>query len=304
LIIVNQVLILVFLILAGVTARKLNLVSEYVKDEVSSLVINITMPLFIISTMSSQKFSGEMLINSGILIAIAASTYVVFILFSKVVSRALGVEGSVRDIFEYVLVFANVGYMGYPVLNLAFGSTGVFYGAVFNIIFDLLVWTYGVWILTRSTGDGNRKKFVMNSALIAVVVGFSMFALGIKLPYPVAKTVEMIGNITTPLSMMFIGFILSEIHFKEFLTEWKSVVLSAFRLLVIPLITMTVLKVLGFKGMMVGVPTVLMAMPASANTAILAARFRSDYKLASKVVFVSTFFSVITIPLILGIIGI
>lgn len=302
-VVVNQVLILVMLIVAGVITKKLKVVGDAVTKEVGSLVINVTLPAYIITAMN-QSFSKEILVNSGILVLMSFGIYAGSIVLAKSVTKIMGVKSHTRDVFEYVMIFSNVGYMGYPVLDVAFGKTGVFYGAVFNLPFNVLVWSYGVWLLNRhGSGQKELSRNMFNPGLVAVLLGFALFAFSIKLPTPLFMTLQLIGGVSTPLSMMFVGFILADVHVMELLKQWQCVILSFFRLIFIPGLLLVILKLFGLKGMMLGVPVLLMGMPASANTAILASQFDSDYLLASKVIFVSTFLSIFTIPILLGIIA-
>jgi predicted permease len=116
-------------------------------------------------------------------------------------------------------------------------------------------------------------------------------------------TFTSVGLTTTPLSMMFIGIILAEIHFKEIFNDWSVLLVSAIRLLLIPLVTYGVLKILGFNDLVLAIPVVLSAMPAAANTAIVASRYNNDYQSASKLIFVTTLLSIFTIPIILIFLG-
>lgn len=300
--ILDQIIILMLLIGVGFTAKRLGIVTNDIHKEVSSLVINITLPAYIITAMN-QSFDRQILIDSGMLILISFAVYGASILMAPWVSRALGAKGSTKDIFEYVMIFPNVGYMGYPVLDVAFGQKGVFYGAVFNLAFNLLVWSYGVWLLSRhATVKDQKKGSWLNPALIAVVVGFAMFYFSVQLPTPIFKTMQLVGGISTPLSMMFIGFILSDVAVRELLHQWQSIVLSVIRLGVIPLVLLAVLRACNISGLVLGVSVLLMGMPAAANTAILAHRYNSDELLASKVIFVSTLISIGTIPILLSMI--
>ncbi|MGB3367563.1 MAG: AEC family transporter, partial [Acidaminobacteraceae bacterium] len=111
-----------------------------------------------------------------------------------------------------------------------------------------------------------------------------------------------IGSTTTPLSMMFIGFILADVNLRELYTDKGPFAVSFVRLLILPLIVLFVLKAFGLEGYMVSIPVLLTAMPAAANTSILASRYGGDVKLASKAAFVSTLLSILTIPIILNLI--
>ncbi len=304
----QQVLVLFLLIISGIIIKKKNIVTDHINDEISRLVINICLPAFIISSMDFG-FSVDVLINSGLLVLLSFSIYGMSIVISKIFTKVLKIQGAARDVYEYVAVFSNCGFMGYPVLHAAFGEEAVFYAAIYNLSFSVLVWSYGVFIMNRSHQNTIEKKSVwtmlkssVNPAMVAVFIGFIMFLTGIKLPGPIYQTVKMIGSTTTPLSMMFIGFILAEVHPKELFSDWRDFVLTVHRLVVLPLLVFVILNALGIEGITLIIPVVITAMPAAANSAIIASRYKSDFKLASKLIFITTLFSILSIPIVIGLV--
>lgn len=304
----QQVLVLFLLIVAGIVIKKRGIVTDHINAEVSSLVINVCLPAFILSSMAFD-FSVEVLINSGMLVLLSFSIYGMSIAIAKVLNKSLNMRGAARDVYEYVAVFPNCGFMGYPVLHAAFGQEAVFYAAIYNLSFSVLVWSYGVFIMQRSHREDAVKRSIfsilkssVNPAMVAVFLGFTLFLTGLKLPVPIYQTVKMIGSATTPLSMMFIGFILAEVHPKELFSDWKDFLLSLHRLVVLPLLVYFVLSAMGVSGITLIIPVVITAMPAAANSAIIASRYKSDFKLASKLIFITTLFSIVTIPIMIGLV--
>lgn len=293
----QQVLVLFLLIVVGYVVRKLNIVTDAINREIGGLVINIALPAFLIVSMN-QSFSMEMLRTSGIFVVLSFGVYAGFAISAKFFSKLLRVDGKERDVFEYVLLFSNVGYMGYPVVQVVFGTQGVFYTAVYNLSFSVLVWSYGVFLMNRNSDHKEKRKGFLNPGLVAVFIGFFLFAFSIELPKPIAETLKMIGDTTTPLSMMFIGFILAQTEMRSILTEWKVFAISGIRLIIQPLSVWLVLRLVGVEGMLLNVPVLIASMPAAANTAIIASKYGSDYQLAAKLIYISTLLSVFTIPLV------
>lgn len=301
--VMGQIFVLFMLIMIGFAIRKLGIVSSAMNKEVSSFVLNVALPAMLISSMDFP-FSMEVLIDSGLLIVISFAVYGVSILLSKLYSRVMGNTGKARDVMEYVIVFSNCGYMGYPVVREIFGEKGVFYAALYNLSFSILIWSYGVYLLksddaVKKISIRARLKRVVSPGLVAIVIGYFMFLTGLSFPEPVKVILEMLGDTTTPLSMMFIGFILTEVKFKEAMQNTQVWWISLLRLVVIPVLTFTALTLIGFKGLTLYVPVIISAMPAAANTAIFASQFNSDYKLGSLLIFATTLLSLGTIPILM-----
>lgn len=299
--VLQQVLVLFLLIVAGFAVKRLGVVSDAIIKELGNLVLNVTLPAFLITSMN-MPFSPEVLRSSGMFLVISLSVYVFGILVVIPATRLLHVDGKARDVYEYVILFSNFGYMGYPVVNMVFGSQGVFYAAIYTLPFSFLVWTHGVYVLRRH-GDAQgpaQKRIQLNPSLVAIFIGFALFLMSVKLPGAIFDALSLIGSVTTPLSMMFIGFILADSKLKEMALDWKVYAFSVLRLLMMPMVVYYTLTWLGFEGLLLGVPVVISAMPAAANAAIIAAQYKSDYRLASRVVFISTLASIATIPIFIA----
>lgn len=302
--VLQQVLVLFLLIVIGYIVKRLQVVTDAIIRELGALVLNVTLPAFLITSMN-MPFSPSVLRSSIVFIIISLSVYVFGILVVRPATRILRVDGKARDVYEYVILFSNFGYMGYPVVDLIFGSQGVFYAAIYNLPFSFLVWTHGVYVLRRHADSDapKSKKFHINASLVAVVAGFLLFMTSVKLPAPIFDSLSLVGSMTTPLSMMFIGFILADSDIKQLTMDWKVYAFSVLRLLIMPICVYLVLKNLGYEGLLLGVPVVISAMPAAANSAVIAAQFGSDYQLASRVIFISTLASIATIPIFVALLA-
>ncbi|SCY87017.1 AEC family transporter [Alkaliphilus peptidifermentans] len=298
----NEISILFLLILAGFIARKMNLLGDEINKGISVLVLQFTLPALIIKSMQFS-FTREVMLGSIHMILVSIIVHGLAIAIAIITPRILKVEGDRKRIFQFTLVFSNVGYMGYPVLDAIYGEIGVFYGALFNIPFNFLLWTVGVIIMTQgrsgvTEAKFNYKRLAFNPGIISVFIGFSLFLFSIELPYVIFRTLDLLGNTTTPLSMLVIGAMLAEISLREIFIEEKLLSISIIRLAVIPLVTFALLKFFGASGLLIGIPVVISGMPAAANTAVFATMFDVEPHLASKAVFNTTLLSMISIPLL------
>jgi hypothetical protein len=292
----------------GYFSKRFKVVSNDMNQDMSNLILYITLPAMMVASLSSYEFSKEMLIKSGKLMIISWGVYGVSIGLSYVFSKLLRVEGTTKDIIQFMMVFSNVGFMGYPVVNAVFGEIGVFYTALYNLPFNILLWTFGVVVLSRPL----RKKVniderhptsvgwktLLNPGIVAVFIGFAMFLTSTQLPLPIFKALDLMGSTTTPLSMFFVGSILADMEAKKIFTNIKVFWASVIRLVVLPLMILWILKLMNLDEIMTGIPVVITAMPVAANCAIFATKYGNDYQLASQGVFISTMFSMLTIPLI------
>jgi predicted permease len=189
-----------------------------------------------------------------------------------------------------------------PVLASIFGQSGVFYGSIYVVTFNLLVWTLGVIIFTGKADRATVKQGITNPALIAVAIGLFLFLFSLKLPLPIYRCIEIAGGMTTPLAMMVIGSMLADIRWSELFSGFSIYYVSLVRLIVVPLLAAFFLKTVGVRQELVQICTAAAAMPAAAVTAILAEKYQSDTQLTSRIIFISTALSIVTIPFVLMVI--
>lgn len=294
-IIVNQVIMLFLIILAGFYARKRNIITGDMTGKLSVMLLQITQPMLIISSFNFE-FSGEMLRNAVLVLVMSFCIHLFFMLTAKFLF--VRYPRRIRSVLQFAAVFSNCGFMGFPVLESIFGSRGVFYGALYVIPFNVLALSYGAMIFSGKSDKDTIKKILTHPVIISVGIGMLLFLFNISLPGPIARAVSMIGSMTSPLSMLIVGSLLAAIPMREMFWGSEVYVGSAIRLIILPLLVYGLLRLIRLPQDVFQVCVILSAMPAAANTAIFAERFGGDASLSSRVISISTILSILTMPLI------
>lgn len=296
----TQVLILFILILVGYFARKKELLDDNSTSKLSTLIMSIFLPSMIINSMQI-KYESNMISKIIMLIIISLFMYTISFIIAYLL-RFFFKPNNDLGVYQFVIIFSNVGFMGYPIVQAVFGNEAVFYTAIFNLPFNLLIMTLGIFVLCRSNENYTFSiNFLINPVLISVLIGLILFIFNIRLPKFINKPIELLGDITTPLSMLVIGSMLYSSSAIECFYNKKLYIVSFIRLIIIPLLIYILLKGIVKDSILLGIPVIISAMPAASNTAILANEYNTNEKLASQAVFISTLFSIVTIPLISGI---
>lgn len=294
--VINQVLVLFIILLVGMYSKKKGIVDEKVNKGLSELLLKVTLPSMIITSFN-YDFSKEMLNNSIKLFLYSVLIHIILFLVSLILFRGYSKEK--KSVLSFITIFSNSGFMGYPILQSIYGKIGVFYGAIFNMVFNIFLWTVGVMLFTGFTDLKKNIKNIFNPGFISVFIGMIIFIFSIKLPYAIDKAFSLIGAMTTPISMIVIGAMLADTKIKDIFSVPSVYYASFLRLLIAPLITYGFLKLIGAEGIVFGVSVVIQAMPAAVMTGILAEKYGGDTILSSKAIFITTLFSILTIPIIL-----
>lgn len=295
-IIFDQVSTLLILLLAGFITKRVGIINDAVNKKLSELLLMVTSPLLIFTSFL-MEYEAEKLINALYVIGLGVVTFVISIFAAEKIFFTKQPQAK-RAVIKSAIVFSNCGFMGFPLVDSIFGQEGVFYASMYLIVFNIVMWTYGMVIFSGKS-DFNIKKMLTTPAMVAVYLGIIVFLFQINVPFPIKNAAQMIGNMTTPLSMIIIGAIIESANLKDALSDLQAYVLSAMRLLLMPLLVYFLVMFIDIPKIASDICIVVLAMPMSVNAAVFAERFEAEPLFASEVVTVSTLLSMLTIPIIL-----
>ena len=284
-----MVIVLFIIMLIGVLLGKMKVINSESRSTISFLIINVSMPMLIVSS-SNLEFNEQTKNESMWLIIMSVAAFFFSILLAQLIFK--------KAVPRCATVFSNAGYMGLPVLNSILGPKGLFLGAIFQMVFHLFTWTYGISLFTKSNKFKDSLKKMINPSLIAVAIAIVLMFTGWKIPDTIQTVLKMMGELTTPLSMLLIGATLAQVSLKEVIKLKQIYVVTALRLLIIPAFVLLFLLFPSIPKISVYVVFVINAMPSAAITGILAMKYNNDEKLASSIVAFSTLISIITLFLI------
>lgn len=293
-----QVMVTLFIIvILGYLLRKLNYFGGNFDKKLSALIIDVTCPLLILSSVMGDELPDRKLILP--LLGVGFATYILLCVLAFTVPRLITKDTMAQGMIGFAMMFGNVGFIGYPIVASIFGHQAIFYAALLNMPNTFFIFTAGVMLVKgeRSRGSFNWKMFLspmMLSAYIATII----VAFGIHVPHLIGNPVTMIGNITVPGSLLVIGSSLSEIKFGNMLRDYRVYVTSLFRLVLIPLGLYGVFRLCHVNELVNEINTVVIAMPVAAFGVMFCMRYNRDEKLMTELTFVTTVLSVITIPLL------
>jgi len=306
LIVVEKVAMLFLAMVFGIYARLRGFVDDAGTKTLSKILVNVTSPLLIVS--SFQLDFDPRLLSDGLFILLGSVIIHVAVTFLGVLLFKWQKEPEKNKILRFALIFGNCAFLGYPVLNVIFGEgVGVFYGAFYTLMFNVYIWTYGITMLQKGKENAEKpsiRKILLNAGTIASAIGMILFLTGTKLPSFVGGAVDLVGNMTFPLSMIIIGSLVATLDIKKILTNKSVYVFCAFKLILLPLIVIGFSKLLSLPPVLAYMFITMCAVPSATNSAIFAELYDCDSKLAAQCVGVSTVFSMATLPAMIWLAGI
>lgn len=296
----NVMIKLLLMLSLGFLLNKKNILNENSNKMISSLVVNVTCPLLVIASVCTTDSSNRQEIIYTLLIG--AVIYCLLPIFAKLCIKIMAVKEGEKGTYEFMIIFANTSFMGIPIVQSLFGDKAVFYTCVLHLPFDLLVFSYGVYIILKDSKKKVDSSFkiseIFNIGMILSVLALIIYLFKIQLPNVLVDTMYTIGNVTTPLSMIVLGSSLATIKLKDIFSDKKVYLLSLIRLLIIPIIVYFVFVNMDISNAILGVATITFGMPVASMAVMLSNEYEGNVELATKTVFITTIVSMVTIPII------
>ena len=304
---------LFLIIIIGYGAYKVKYIDGGVKVALTKLILNITMPCTILASVmtATELPEASMIIK---LLFIATIEYAIYFVIAKATSKVLRLTGSKKAVAEFAIMFANVGFVGFPVTNAVFGEASTFYTMIFNLPFNVLCYSLGVYLLQQGDATEEEKEFIeelpvksrvnkifklfMTPAMISSVIALVLAFTRVHTPAVIADTCDIIGKITTPGALIIIGCALAQMPLKEMFGDIKAYLFTIICVIVTPAIVYLCYFKFVTEPLAIGEAVIMAGLPVATAGTMLCVEYGGDEKFMAQITFLTTLVSVITIPVI------
>lgn len=293
-----EVMVMLFtMVILGYTACKLGYMGDKFDKKLSSIVVDITCPLLVLSSVMGDEMPDRSLILP--LVGVGFLTYIILLVFGFWVPRFISKNHDDQGMIGFSLMFANVGFIGYPIVASIFGPKAVFYAALLNVPNTFFIFTAGVMLVK---GEYSIRQFnpkvLLSPALIGAFIAALLVAFGVHTPEMIARPITMVGNITVPAALMIIGSSMARLPLREIIGSGKVYATSFLRLVIVPLSVYFLFRLCGVNTLINNINTVVIAMPVASFGTMFCMKYGRNPSLMTEATFITTLFSIITIPLI------
>lgn len=301
--------ILFALILTGYLFRKYNVIDDAMNHGLNKFIIYMAFPCLIVESLGNLEMRKDLVPDFLLTMIFSLILLIVYAGYGAFYCKIRKFPTGVACVTQLSIACPNNGYMGFPIALIFFGEEGLLLMIAHNAAMSLFVFTYGIYTLrrvgTRTTQMGINGvlyavgKLLMNPNIWGVVVGLLLCTLDIQIPALVNEYLTYIGNVATPMVMVFIGSKLTSCSMKETIRNKVVIESSVNRLLIVPAITYLILKLISVSPTISAILFLASCLPVATVVAMLAEQEGQDAILASKEMLFSTVLSLATIPLIL-----
>lgn len=305
---VYSVLPIILIIFIGYILSYKGWFDEKASQLFSKLTVNISLPALMFYTVSTNISKNELIhMGSGLLVAFLSIfisymlAHFLIILF-KFDKKKIG-------LFSAIFAFSNTIFVGLPVNEALFGNKSIPYVLLYYVANTTLFWTMGLYAIRKDVED--TKKFsifdalkkIVSPPLLGYIVGVLVILLNIEVPKFILDTANYIGQLTTPLSMIFIGITIYLTDLKNFRIDKVTNFLLIGKNLVTPFIVILMLHFIKVDPLMGKVLVIQSALPVMTQITIVSSAYKNDKTYPAVITAITNILSLIVIPIYMYIVN-
>jgi predicted permease len=201
-------------------------------------------------------------------------------------------------ILRFACIFSNAAYMGFPLIQALFGAEGLLYASAYVTLFNILLWTVGYAMVSGKVRPGEVLHSILTTPVLwSVLLGLTLYLCRVNVPELIRQPLQLVGNMNTPLSMIITGMLIAGSKPEKLLGNREIYRIILIRMLFIPLVSFLLFRLLSVQGMVAEVVLLLEACPCAAITSVFAVQFGYNEDLAAGSVVITTFISIVVLPL-------
>lgn len=291
-------LIQFFLMLAlGYWMARSGVVGEEFLGDLSKLVTRLLLPMYAFSS-TYQGNERQRFLDGLPVLALSALFYVSLAPILALLAHALGLQGQRRRVFQALFLFGNTAFVGMPLIQALYPGEGMVFMALFTVIDQAILWSYGLWLTDGSARRGFHPRNFANPTIIALLLAVVLVLADLQLPSLIGATVNTVGRASTAVCMIYLGAMFYFSNWKKVLREKELYLGILLKMLLVPLAVWKLLSWMGATGAMLGTMVLISALPTMTVIPMLAQSGGDEGEYAIGMTMVTLAASLITLPLI------
>ena len=301
---ISGILVILGMILVGFVIGEKGWFDDKSRGLLAKLVTQVALPCYMLYTIT-QRFTAADLLKMLPALRFPALSMVILLGIATGVARIFAVRQDRRGLFISMFFNSNTIFVGLPINQALFGDASIPYVLIYYMCNTTFFWTLGTYLIQRD-GEGEAQfdirtslKKVFSPPLMGFLLGLVLVMLQIKLPAFLASDLQYLGNLTTPLSMIFIGLSVSHVGVKQLVLGKDQLLILLGRFLVAPLLMATIVYWVPLPSLMKQVFIIQSAMPVMTNAPVVARLYGADSDYAAVMVTETTLATMVVIPILM-----
>jgi len=301
---ISGILVILGMILVGFIIGEKGWFDDKSRGLLAKLVTQVALPCYMLYTIT-QRFTAADILKMLPALRFPALSMVILLGIATGVARIFAVRQDRRGLFISMFFNSNTIFVGLPINQALFGDASIPYVLIYYMCNTTFFWTLGTYLIQRD-GEGEAQfdlktslKKVFSPPLMGFLLGLVLVMLQIKLPAFLASDLQYLGNLTTPLSMIFIGLSVSHVGVKQLVLGKEQLLILLGRFLVAPLLMASIVYWVPLPSLMKQVFIIQSAMPVMTNAPVVARLYGADSDYAAVMVTETTLATMVVIPILM-----
>ena len=301
---ISGILVILGMILVGFIIGEKGWFDDKSRGLLAKLVTQVALPCYMLYTIT-QRFTAADLLKMLPALRFPALSMVILLGIATGVARIFAVRQDRRGLFISMFFNSNTIFVGLPINQALFGDASIPYVLIYYMCNTTFFWTLGTYLIQQD-GEGEAQfdlktslKKVFSPPLMGFLLGLVLVMLQIKLPAFLASDLQYLGNLTTPLSMIFIGLSVSHVGVKQLVLGKEQLLILLGRFLVAPLLMASIVYWMPLPNLMKQVFIIQSAMPVMTNAPVVARLYGADSDYAAVMVTETTLATMVVIPILM-----
>ncbi|KXT75917.1 AEC family transporter [Streptococcus sp. DD12] len=305
---ISGVLVILGLIAVGYVLALRGWFSAETSQFLSRLVTQLALPCYMVVTIV-ERFSARDLLDMLPNLRFPVLSMVILLALAMALAQVFAVDPSHRGLFVSMFFNSNTVFVGLPVNQALFGDQSIPYVLVYYMCNTTFFWTLGIYLIQRDgQGQAGLKlsdslKKIFSPPLLGFLLGLLLVLLGLELPKVLLTDLTYLGNLTIPLSMLFIGIAIARAGMRNLRLGKDHILILLGRFVMAPLVMAAILALVDAPALMKQVFIVQSAMPVMTNAPVVAKLYGADSQYAAIMVAETTLGMLVVVPLLMGLIG-
>ena len=300
----SGVLIILVMVMVGYVLAKKGWFDEKTPSLIAKLVTQVALPCYMIYTIVG-RFTADELLKMLPQLRFPALSMIILLAIAMAVAQLFMVDKKHQGLFVSMFFNSNTIFVGLPINQALFGDKSIPYVLVYYMCNTTFFWTIGTYLIQK---DGRKEvtldfrgtlKKIFSPPLMGFIIGVILVLLNIKLPAFLLSDFQYLGNLTIPLSMIFIGISVANAGLSRLRFSKDNVLVLLGRFVVAPLLMMVIVSHTQMPLLMKQVFIIQSAMPVMTNAPVVAKLYGADSDYAAIMVTESTILTMLVIPILM-----
>ncbi len=308
-VVLQQMVIIFILIGIGMILYRSKMLSEETSKQISGIIINVTNPALLICSAfdDGPKVSLREL---SIAFVSYAAVFALLIVIGFLIPCLLRVPKRLHYTYQMLTIFGNVGFIGIPLASAVLGSESLIFVSIFNLLFNLLIYTFGMSMLQRAAAGqaadadsiprhnstSGRLQKLINAGTISAVFTIVFYLGDFHVPVVISSTLSYTGRATTLLSMLVLGVSVAQMAPKDIFSHPRLYLFTLLRQILVPIGCVLLLRGLIDNKLILNTMLLMVAVPAANMPLMIAKQMDMDTESISQGIILTTVLSLVTVP--------